>query len=229
MEYVDVRVAMVTLLLSVAALVVVFVLMLRKQKRMYVAGLEELGKLYDNALSELSRLTNEVFKSDTKAAKLSTDLNLAKQEIAMLTEQRDVALASMKKLEDINNSLTAKGYAMHCGIENRDQEIADLISYRHQLLEANKELQDRCNMYVNMVAERDKEIGQQKEQIAAKDGDINELNQRMIGFTAENSIHKTSIENYKAEITGLKRQLAVQKGVITKLRKKLNAKEVPGE
>lgn len=224
MEYVDVRVAMVTLLLSVAALVVVFVLMLRKQKRMYVARLRDSENLHSVRLGDIHRATNEVFKSDTKVAKLSTDLKLAKQEVAMLTEQRDIALASMKKLEDINNSLTAKGYAMHCGIESRDEEISELTSHRNQLQESNKQLEERCNMYVNMVAEREKEIEQHKEQLAATQNVLEDVKKDRGDTFIRYLRTGVDLKEAKAEISGLKKQLAVQKGVITKLRKKQQTK-----
>lgn len=224
---------MAILLLSVAALVVVFVLMLRKQKRMYVAQLEELHKLYDNSLSELSRLTNEVFKSDTKAAKLSTDLNLANQEVAMLTEQRDIALATAKqqvyesdaKVVALSEKLNSKCEK----ITHLSYEVTNLTSHRNQLQEANKELQDRCNIYANMVAERDKEIEQQKEQIADTQNILEDVKKDRGDTFIRYLRVGADLKEAKAEIAGLKRQLAVQKGVITKLRKKLKAKEVPGE
>lgn len=227
------RVAMVTLLLSVAALVVVFVLLLRKQKRMYVAQLEELHKLYNNSLSELSRLTNEVFKSDTKAAKLSTDLNLANQEVAMLTEQRDIALATARQqVHESDAKVIALSEKLNSEWEKTTHlsyEITNLTSHRNQLQEANKQLEERCNMYVNMVAERDKEIEKATQNTFSMVDKVDELSKKLHHTSELHARCIGELQKSKAEISGLKKQIAVQKGVITKLRKKLNAKEVPGE
>ena len=194
MEYVDVRVAMVTLLLSVAALVVVFVLMLRKQKRMYVAQLEENEKHRVDLINKYLAACREKKDADEKILQLKTE---ADRHAKMYRELHD------KRIEQYNT-------------------IAELTEHRNQLLEANKELQDRCNMYVNMVAEREKEIEQQKEQLADTQNILEDVKKDRGDTFIRYLRVGADLKEAKAEIFSLKKQLSVQKGVITKLRKKLN-------